>query len=89
MISAIITVVSILVLYALFLLFYAVTEKKYCSIVITALSPGDVAELISASNNAKANHIYIVTSFYDEKYFSYLEKHYLIKEVLTVVDRDN
>ena len=89
MISAIITIVSVLALYALFLLFYAVTEKRSCSIIITALSPGDVAELISASGNTKANHIYIVTESYDEKYFNYLEKHYLIKEVLTVVDRDN
>ncbi len=89
MISAIITIVSVFILYTLFLLFRAVSEKPCCSIIITASSPGEIAELLASAKDSKSGSVYIVTSIYDEKYFNYLKKHYFIKEVLTIVDRDN
>jgi hypothetical protein len=89
MISVYVTAISVLIFTAFFILIRAIREKPSCSIVITAISPGDIAELLASSADSKANSIYIVTNGYDKKYFEYLEKHYFVKEVLTVVDRDN
>ena len=89
MISVLIAVISVFIFSAMFILLKALTEKPECSIIITALSPGDIAELLVSAGDAKSGSIYIVTTTYDEKYFKYLEKHYFIREVLTVVDRNN
>ena len=81
-------VISVFVFLSMFILLRAMHEKPKCSIIITALTPYDIAKLLSESESAKSNSVYIVTNTYDEKYFKYLEKHYFIREVLTVVDRD-
>ena len=89
MISVLVAVTSVFVFMALFILFRAVRQKPFCNVIITALSTRDIADLLAASENTKADSIYIVTNDYDEKYFHYLKKHYFIREVLTVVDRNN
>ena len=88
MFPIIIVIASLLVFLSLFVLLRAITGKPSCNIIITALAIEDIAKLIAASDSAKSNSIYIVANTYDEKYFRYLEKHYSIREVLTVVDRD-
>ncbi|MBQ2941910.1 MAG: hypothetical protein IJD97_06735 [Clostridia bacterium] len=88
MLPLIAAISSLLVFLSLFFLAGAIREKPKCSIIITALSAESIAHLLAVSDNAKSNSVYIVTNTYDEKYFNYLEKHYNIREVLTVVDRD-
>lgn len=88
MFPVIVSLISVFVFLSMFVLLLAIREKPKCSVIITALSPENIAHLLAASENAKSNSVYIVTDTYDEKYFKYLEKHYFIREVLTVVDRD-
>ena len=88
MFPVICAVISFFVFSSMYILLRAVQEKPKCSIIITALTPYDIAKLLSEAESAKSNSVYIVTNTYDEKYFKYLEKHYFIREVLTVVDRD-
>ncbi len=87
MFPVIITFISLLIFIAGFFLIKAIREKPKCNIIITALSTEDIAHLLAASDSAKSNSVYIITNSYDENYFKYLEKHYFIREVLTVVDR--
>ena len=89
MIPGLVATVSVFVFAAMFILLNALSQKPECDIIITALSTGDIAELLASAGDAKGGSLYIVTTDYDEKYFRYLEKHYFIREVLTVVDRNN
>lgn len=89
MIPVIVSVISVFVFLSMFILLKSLGEKPSCNIIITALSPEDIAKLLASAGNTKAGTVYIVTTGYDEKYFRYLEKHYFIREVLTVVDRNN
>ena len=89
MISVFVAAISVFIFSAMFILFKAIKEKPECNIIISALAPGDIAELLASADDAKGGSIYIVTTGYDEKYFKHLEKHYFIREVLTVVDRNN
>lgn len=89
MISVVTAIVSVFLFAALFILVRAIKSKPLCSIIISAASPYDIAYLLATSEDTKANSVYIVTTSYDEKYMTYLKKHYLIKEVIQVVDRSN
>ena len=89
MIPVLVSTVSVFVFAAMFILLKALSQKPECDIIITPLSTIDIAELLASAGDAKGGSLYIVTTDYDEKYFRYLEKHYFIREVLTVVDRNN